>query len=265
MLLKHARMCWTTQDSSPRLPNEEMQGKHHVYSLGSQVCCMCRFSQSIEQELRQTNQDITGIPIPNPTAEGVEYHTVVQLNSHQLQTTCSLNQRSLQENSLPRPLINSHSDLYTNIQPTSQQEFTRQNKRTSQILSLNCAKNMATTTMILQTLAKNPDVTITCLQEPGLDAHGSAPTHPQFQVFTPSPKPKCATYVRIRSDITVSLYFSSSQCFLSTTITARGNEPFTIYNIYSLGNDQAFTELIPTLQLPKSCILIGDFNCHHPW
>jgi hypothetical protein len=87
--------------------NEEMQGKHHVYSLGSQVRCMRRSSQSIEQELCRTNQDITRILIPNPTAEGAEYHTAVQLNNHQLQTTRSSNRRSLQENSLPRSLINS--------------------------------------------------------------------------------------------------------------------------------------------------------------
>jgi hypothetical protein len=44
------------------------------------------------------------------------------------------------------------------------------------------------------------------------------------------------------------------------------NQPFVIYNIYSDGGrDIAFAELIKLFDPDPSCILIGDFNCHHPW
>jgi endonuclease/exonuclease/phosphatase family metal-dependent hydrolase len=43
-------------------------------------------------------------------------------------------------------------------------------------------------------------------------------------------------------------------------------QPFVIYNIYSDGSrDRAFAELIKLFDPDPSCILIGDFNCHHPW
>jgi hypothetical protein len=45
---------------------------------------------------------------------------------------------------------------------------------------------------LLQNLAIEPDVDIICVQEPGLDKRGEPPTHPTFQVFSPSEKPKCA-------------------------------------------------------------------------
>jgi hypothetical protein len=41
---------------------------------------------------------------------------------------------------------------------------------------------------------------------------------------------------------------------------------FTVYNIYSKGgNDTAISKLTQTLEPSQSAILIGDFNCHHPW
>jgi hypothetical protein len=46
----------------------------------------------------------------------------------------------------------------------------------------------------------------------------------------------------------------------------RKNQPFVIYSIYSDGGrDRAFAELIKLFDPDPSCILIGDFNCHHQW
>jgi hypothetical protein len=70
--------------------------------------------------------------------------------------------------------------------------------------------------MPLTPSSNNPGITIICLQQPGISVHGSAPNHPSFQVFTQSPKPIHAIYVRTRNDTTAP--FAAAFSFVSLAI-----------------------------------------------
>jgi ribonuclease HI len=118
---------------------------------------------------------------------------------------------------------------------------------------------------ILQKLCSDATVDIICLQEPGLNSSGHPPNHPNFQTFSPSPKPKCVTYIRICDYITASSCFREKNCFQGTKIQFSTGEPFSLYNIYSPARDTAFGNLIKIFTPDVSSILIGDFNCHHAW
>jgi hypothetical protein len=92
------------------------------------------------------------------------------------------------------------------------------------------------------------------------------PHYDPFTGFTPCQKPKCAIYIKTSKELQASIVFSSGTSFLGCRISLSQSKPFVIYNIYSHGGrDTAFAELIKTFTLDESSILIGDFNCHHPW
>jgi hypothetical protein len=79
-------------------------------------------------------------------------------------------------------------------------------------------------------------------------------------------KPKCAIYIKTSKESQASIVFSSGTSFLGCRISLSQSKPFVIYNIYSHGGrDTASAELIKTFTPDESSILIGDFNCHHPW
>jgi len=56
--------------------------------------------------------------------------------------------------------------------------------------------------------------------------------------------------------------------FRVTTISLRHQKnttTFTLFNLYSPGRPEPLTSIINTIQLPKNCVLMGDFNAHHVW
>jgi ribonuclease HI len=146
---------------------------------------------------------------------------------------------------------------FENIKKTSQN---------SSILSLNCAKSISSTTFILQYAAQSTHTIALCLQEPGLDHNREPPSHDSFICFSPGKNPKCCTYIRLNQAIQATPNFQHNSSFLGCRIKVPNFQPFTLYNIYSTGGrDTAFANLIKTFQPEQNCIMIGDFNCHHPW
>lgn len=138
--------------------------------------------------------------------------------------------------------------------------------RTWTILSLNCAKSLATTTFILHYAEKLNDTLLLCLQEPGLESNGSPPLHPSFTLFTPGSRPKCCTYFRSIPSFNAREVFNHDSTFQGISITPPSDPAFTVYNIYSKGGrDTAFAQLITHFKPQTSAIMIGDFNCHHAW
>ena len=129
---------------------------------------------------------------------------------------------------------------------------------------LNCARGQATTISALQDFARKPENIICLLQEPWCDRHGKPPSLPGFNTFTPSPvKPKYVMYIRGLSATTV---FTAQDSFLGTAITSSYTQKtFTLFNFYSPGQVEPLAEILPTLKLPNDCLLMGDFNAHHPW
>jgi len=134
---------------------------------------------------------------------------------------------------------------------------------------LNCARGQATTISALQDFTKKPENLICLLQEPWYDRHGHPPILPGFDSFTPTPiKPKCVTYVRRISGLTATTTFTAHDSFLGTTITSVRNSTtitFTLFNFYSPGRAEPIARLIPSIPVPKECILMGDLNAHHVW
>jgi len=56
--------------------------------------------------------------------------------------------------------------------------------------------------------------------------------------------------------------------FLGITITLTQNSKtttFTLFNFYSPGQAETIARLLPTIPVPKECILMGDLNAHHLW
>jgi hypothetical protein len=132
---------------------------------------------------------------------------------------------------------------------------------------LNCARGQATTISVLQDFAKKPENLICLLQEPWCDRHGNPPSLPGFDIFTPIPtKPRCVTYVRRTPGITTTTVFTAQDSFLGTPITTPYNQKsFTLFNFYSPGRAEPLAAILPTLRLPRDCLLMRDFNAHHPW
>jgi hypothetical protein len=132
---------------------------------------------------------------------------------------------------------------------------------------LNCARGQATTISVLQDFAKKPENLICLLQEPWCDRHGNPPSLPGFDIFTPVPtKPRCVTYIRRTPGITTTTVFTAQDSFLGTTITTSYNQKtFTLFNFYSPGRAEPLAAILPTIRLPRDCLLMGDFNAHHPW
>jgi ribonuclease HI len=134
---------------------------------------------------------------------------------------------------------------------------------------LNCARGQATTISALQEFARKTENIVCLLQEPWVDRHGNPPSLPNFDLFTPVPmQPKCATYVRRIKGLTATTTFASDASFLGTTITSTyqtTTTTFTLFNLYSPGRPEPLASILDDIQLPKNCILIGDFNAHHMW
>jgi hypothetical protein len=132
---------------------------------------------------------------------------------------------------------------------------------------LNCARGQATTISVIQDFAQKHENLILLLQEPWCDRHGNPPSLPGFDTFTPSSmKPKCVTYVRHTPGLTATTVFTAQDSFLGTMITTpHDQKTFTLFNFYSPGLAESLAAILPTLKLPNDCLLMGDFNAHHPW
>ena len=132
---------------------------------------------------------------------------------------------------------------------------------------LNCARGQATTISVLQDFAKKPENLICLVQEPWWDRHGYPPSLPGFDTFAPSLiKPRRVTYICRTPGLTATTVFTAQDSFLGTTITTTCNQKtFTLFNFYSPGRAEPLAAILPTLKLPTDCLLMGDFNTHHPW
>src|SRR3978361_357394 len=133
----------------------------------------------------------------------------------------------------------------------------------------NCARNKATTISTLQNFARKTENLICLLQEPWTDRHGYPPTLPDFDTFSPIPfKSKCVTYVRRTPWLSAITTFTAQDSFVGTTITSTQNSittTFPLFNFYSPGWAEPIARLLPTIPVPKECILMGDLNAHHVW
>jgi hypothetical protein len=135
------------------------------------------------------------------------------------------------------------------------------------ILSLNCAKGKAATTLeALHFASTHSNYNIVLLQEPHLNSHKLPPPLNNFQLFYPPPSPKsrlnCATYVRKSANLQPSVTFTHSTSFLGVTIKTP-EHPLTIYNFYSPGKSTAVAELLPSFTPNPHSLICGDFNAHH--
>jgi len=134
---------------------------------------------------------------------------------------------------------------------------------------LNCARGHATTISGLQEFAKTPENLICLLQEPWCDRHGHPPSIPDFDTHSPTPlQPRCITYIRRTPGLTATTTFASQDSFLGTTITSilgPRSITFTLNNLYSPGRPEHLAAILPSIYLPKECILMGDLNAHHIW
>jgi len=134
---------------------------------------------------------------------------------------------------------------------------------------LNCARGQATTISALLDFARHNENLILLLQEPWIDRHGQPPILPNFDTFSPIPlKPKCVTYVRRTPGLTATTIFTAQDSFLGTTITSTLNSKtttFMLFNFYSPGRAEPIARLLPSIPVPKECILMGDLNAHHVW
>ena len=134
---------------------------------------------------------------------------------------------------------------------------------------LNCAQGQATTISALQDFTWKNENLICLLQEPWIDRHGHPPTLPDFDTFSPTPlKPKSVRYVHRTPGLTVVMTLTAQDSFLGTTITSTQNSKtttFTLFNFYPPGRPEPVARLLPTIPVPKECILLGDLNAHHAW
>jgi len=92
---------------------------------------------------------------------------------------------------------------------------------------------------------------------------------PNFDIFTPTPtRPRCATYVRHVPGLSATTTFMAQDSFLGTTITSLQQQhttTFSLYNLYSPGQPNPVAAILPTINLPTDCLLMGDLNAHHTW
>jgi hypothetical protein len=131
---------------------------------------------------------------------------------------------------------------------------------------LNWAKYLYTTSLFITESAKNPQCVALCLQDPDLLPDGSPPSDPSFNRHYPSRKPKCVTYIRKSPQIDTSINYNYDDAVIGCKIKIQGNPSFTLYNVYSKGeHDRFFAQVTKNLSPTPSCIILGDFNCHHSW
>jgi len=79
-------------------------------------------------------------------------------------------------------------------------------------------------------------------------------------------QPKCVTYVRHTPSLTATTVFAAQDSFLGTTITTpHDQKTFTLFNFYSPGRAEPLAAILPTINLPADCLLMGDLNAHQPW
>jgi ribonuclease HI len=132
---------------------------------------------------------------------------------------------------------------------------------------LNCAKRQSATETALLRAAADPRCLALLLQEPWHD-HRSLPPHlPGFIMHNPADapeRPNCVTYVR--EGVPARQKFSHAASFLEIEVTV-GTLTFSILNFYSPGVPDHLADLLATrfTTPPASCLLMGDFNAHHPW
>ena len=90
---------------------------------------------------------------------------------------------------------------------------------------------------------------------------------PNFDIFTPTPtQPRCTTYVRHVTGLCSTTTFTAQDSFLGTTITSLQQQhttSFTLYNLCSSGQPDPVAAILPTIDLPTDCLLMGDLNAHH--
>jgi hypothetical protein len=134
---------------------------------------------------------------------------------------------------------------------------------------LNCARGQAMTISVLQDFIWHNENLILLLQEHWTNRYGHPPTLSDFDTFSPTPlKPKCVTSVRHSTGLTATTTFTAQDSFLGTTITSTlqsKTTTITLFNFNSPGRVEPIASLLPTIPVPKECILMGDFNAHHVW
>jgi hypothetical protein len=251
------------------MPHSNMQRRIPLHPPNPHVYQLWRSAPGLELEL--PGQD-TSIPRVSRSDQGQKGGaSAISGSGHQLNDHSSLNLQLDISQSLPIIPSSKSSPLEPPIEPLKtilpiSKIPTSLPRPTFRILSLNCAKNIQTTTFVIQLAVKSTENVILCLQEPAFEAKGEPPHHPLFTCYSSGKRPKCVTYVRNAEGISSMQVFSPEDCFLGCQITLPKTSIFTIYNIYSKGgNDTAIAKLTQTLGPSQSAILIGDFNCHHPW
>jgi hypothetical protein len=132
---------------------------------------------------------------------------------------------------------------------------------------LNCAKRQSATETAVLRAAADPLCIALLLQEPWHDHRLLPPNLPgsiQYQPADAPNRPNCVTYVR--EGIPARQKFSHAASFLETEVTV-GTLTFSILNFYSPSIPDHLADLLATrfITPPTSCILMGDFNAHHPW
>ena len=134
---------------------------------------------------------------------------------------------------------------------------------------LNCVRGHATTISTFRDFARKTENLICLTQEPWCDRHGNPPLLPNFNLFLPTPtKPRCATYVRQLPGLSATTTFTAQDSFLGTTITLQQEQhttSFTIFNLYSPRRPEPLAALLPSLNIPGNCLIMGHLNAHHPW
>ena len=125
--------------------------------------------------------------------------------------------------------------------------------QTHMLLSLNCARGEASTYAVLSFVTQHPRYSILLLQEPWFNSNMEPPPLRGFDMFTPSPsKPKCATYIRRSAGLRPTLALNEGDSFLG--IRADTSPPFTIYNLYSPGRQQAVCHFFHNFQPDQNAV-----------
>jgi hypothetical protein len=273
-----------SSNEQARMPTEILSRRIQIYALDYEMRQLQRPPPCIKQKFPRTCQADTGVR-RDGSSEKDEDHTselelfpslpaqcspsnLIESNFNNLFNTSPEiphNNLRIPSRSVINNINNVHIPSNTNeitsaMAPTTNLSLMPK-KYFSFIYSLNCAKNLATTTFVLQYAAKYNEMIILCLLEPELESNGLPPHHDPFTRFTPCQKPKCAIYIKTSKELHTPIIFSSGTSFLGCRILLSQSKPFVIYNTYSHGDrDTVFAELMKT---DESSILIGDFNCHH--
>ena len=284
------------------MPIEPVQGRLRLLPPPLNLCQLPGPSSGSQSKLPGESKALSGVQTSDETETGepdglelTEYlpslpnqnQTTIQINNNQLPNLHSLPPLSPLPTPLSSPMLSPyherslgprviiHDTIHNAPSPDPpQSQFLLQTpcqpvKKLIQwnILSLNCAKSQASSSFILQYAAALSNTIMVCLQEPALDKQGHPPTHPSFTCYSPSIRPKCCTYIRTSSDQQVTVVLSEESCFLGCRVSSPNYKSFTVYNIYSKGGrDIVLAKLLKSPFVPEqSCIMIGDFNCKHPW